>query len=182
MVHSKQCVARLFLHYQDWLRIADPVYHSSLHCWLSQYASCEIWGVWGWGWGEVVRRSNISINLVFKKAQSVLDCPGAIVSKFSGCQARTSPQQNWQELSKLQESVAGGRGWPGGSAQYWIVEALRPSQLVARTLCQWLRRRPQHWVLFVQFQVCQPSPDPLSHLSDSPSLSLSLSPVTGKKA
>ena len=84
----------------------------------------------------MVRCLNISINLVFKKAQSVLDCPGAIVSKFSGCQARTSPQQNWQELSKLQESVAGGRGGLGGSAQYWIVEALCPSQLVAGTLCQ----------------------------------------------
>ena len=66
----------------------------------------------------------------------MLDCPGAIVSKFSGCQARTSPQQNWQELSKLQESLAGGGAGPGGSAQYWIVEALRPSQLVAGTLCQ----------------------------------------------
>ena len=49
-----------------------------------------------------------------EETQSVLDCPGAIVSKFSGCQARTSPQQNWQELSKLQESLAGGRGWAGG--------------------------------------------------------------------
>ena len=180
MVHSKQCVARLFLHYQDWLRIADPVYHSSLHCWLSQYASCEIWGVWGWGWGEVVRRSNISINLVFKKAQSVLDCPGAIVSKFSGCQARTSPQQNWQELSKLQESVAGGRAGRGARPSTGLLRLCAPhSWSPAHFVNDYVAGHSTGCSLYNSKSVSQVLT--LSPTSQIPPLSLSLSRLSQEK-
>ena len=65
-----------------------------------------------------------------------MECPGAIVSKFSGLAARpelvTSPQQNWQQLSKLQELVAGAVPGPGARLQYWIVGALDPRSVGRR--------------------------------------------------
>ena len=77
---------------------------------------------------------------LLKSSKSVLDCPGAIVSKFSGLAARpelvTSPQQNWQQLSKLQELIAAGGAGGGARPSTGLLRLCTDRGSVAVTLCQ----------------------------------------------
>ena len=98
-----------------------------------------------------------------------MDCPGLIVSKFSGCLARTSPQQNWQELSKLQESLAGGgAGW-GARPSTGLLRLCAPhSWSLAHFVNDYVAGQSTECSLYNSKSVSQVLT--LSHLSDSPSL------------